>query len=254
LRRAIAILRLLAAGQDEGVRLTDMVRYTGLSVPTVHRLLQVLCDEGIAEQDWHSRRYLIGKEGVLLGLARSAQFPLRAIAQPFLQQLVAEVGETAFLAVRHGRDSVCIDCQVGTLPNKTLAYRVGTRRPLGVSVGGVVLLAALEPQEQDEVLAANQPRYRSYGYTCDDIRQRVEFARDHGYAYFERGILSRTSSIGMPLLDSRGLTLATVTVVAPMERLVPAAVPGVLEAMTRQIQAMAARFEPVAALSILSAR
>ena len=59
-RRAVAILRILATGQERGVRLTDIVGQSGLNRPTVHRLLRVLAEEGAVEQDPDSRRYLVG--------------------------------------------------------------------------------------------------------------------------------------------------------------------------------------------------
>ena len=38
-RRALAVLRLVATGQDGGVRLTDVAQMSGLTAPTAHRLL-----------------------------------------------------------------------------------------------------------------------------------------------------------------------------------------------------------------------
>ena len=70
-RRALALLRLVATGQEAGVRLTDLSEMSGLSRPTVHRLLQVLLDEGAVERGAGSRNYRIGPEMLLLGLART---------------------------------------------------------------------------------------------------------------------------------------------------------------------------------------
>ena len=41
-RRAMGILRLVACGQEHGVRLTDLVAMSGLNLPAVHRLLKAL--------------------------------------------------------------------------------------------------------------------------------------------------------------------------------------------------------------------
>ena len=58
-RRAMSVLRLVAEGQDRGVRLTDVAAMSGLARPTVHRLLKVLMDEMAVEQDAGTRRYRI---------------------------------------------------------------------------------------------------------------------------------------------------------------------------------------------------
>jgi len=116
IRRALAVLRIVAAGQELGVRLTDVVRGSGLNTPTVHRILRVLVDEGACEQDAATRRYLIGSEVSLLGLARSARFPLRALAEPQLRYLSETLGDTTFLTIRNGDDSVCLDRWTGSFP------------------------------------------------------------------------------------------------------------------------------------------
>lgn len=127
-RRALAVLRVLATGQERGVRLTDVVTHTGLNRPTVHRILRVLVEEGAVEQDPATRRYLIGGEVSLLGLARSTRFPIRAIAEPHLRHLSEILGDTAFLTIRNGADSVCIDRRPGSFPVKVLSIEIGARR------------------------------------------------------------------------------------------------------------------------------
>ena len=48
IRRALAVLRLLAAGQEMGVRLTDLAATSGLRRPTLHRILRVLVEGRLA--------------------------------------------------------------------------------------------------------------------------------------------------------------------------------------------------------------
>lgn len=69
------ILRLVACGQEHGVRLTDIVNISGLNRPTARRILKTLLVEQAVEQDPLTRRYLIGNELTLLGLARRKRFP-----------------------------------------------------------------------------------------------------------------------------------------------------------------------------------
>ena len=76
-RRALAVLRLVATGQDGGVRLTDVAQMSGLTAPTAHRLLKVLMEENAVEQDPATRRYRIGHEITLLGLARPGGLSIR---------------------------------------------------------------------------------------------------------------------------------------------------------------------------------
>ena len=147
IRRAMAVLRILAVGQEHGVRLTDIVEETGLNRPTVHRILRVLLEEGAVEQDPQTRKYRMGQEVSLLALARTARTPVRAVAEPYLHYIAEKAGDTVFLTIRSGFDSICVDRRTGNYPVKVLSIEIGARRPLGLGVGGLVLLAFLPRAE-----------------------------------------------------------------------------------------------------------
>src|SRR5690606_28572259 len=102
--RAMEILRLVACGQEIGVRLTDLVQMSGLSRPTVHRLLKTLLADGAVEQDELSRRYRIGQEMIVLGSARTRRFPLLHIAGSGVEHIAQTGADTAFLSIRHALD------------------------------------------------------------------------------------------------------------------------------------------------------
>ncbi len=231
--RAFHALRILALGGDHGMRITDVVTYSGMSRPTAHRILQTLIAEGVAEQDPATRRYRLGPEISLLGMSRPAQFPVRAAAEPFLAALANDLGDTAFLAIRAGWDSVAIDRKTGSYPIKVLAIDVGVRRPLGVGVAGVMLLAALPPEESDHICEMNAGRLPSEGPSMETIRVRVSAARKDGYAYSEVGILRGTRAVAVPVLDADGQVTAALSVAAMADRLAGSALPGVIEAMRK---------------------
>jgi DNA-binding IclR family transcriptional regulator len=242
-RRALALLRLMATGQEAGVRLTDLVEMSGLSRPTVHRLLQVLIDEGAVERELRSRRYRIGPELLLLGLARTGGVPIRAVAEPFLRDLARAVGDTVFLTVRHGADSVCVARHLGHHPIQVLSIEVGVRRPLGASVSGVVLLAGLEETVCKPLLESNRPRLERLGLTMAEVRQRVALARRHGHALAVQGVVPGTSALAVPVQDEQAQVAAAISIAAMAQHLHAARRLEVLEhlracamAITRRVQ------------------
>jgi DNA-binding IclR family transcriptional regulator len=245
LRRALAVLRLVATGQEEGVRLTDIVDMSGLSRPTVHRLLRVLMDETAVEQDAVTRRYRVGDELSLLGLARGDRFPIRAIAEPYLIALAAEVGDTVFLSMRHGADSVCIARYLGSHPIQVLSIDVGVRRPLGASVSGIVLLAGIAPEEAQAVTQANARRLALRKRSVKDVLRLAQGARDSGHVHAPQGVMPGTSAVAVPLTDECGQLLAAISIAALVERLDRRRVPVVLAAMHRQAGVITARHAEV---------
>lgn len=230
-RRALAVLRVLATGQERGVRLTDVVSHTGLNRPTVHRILRVLVEEGAVEQDPATRRYLIGGEVSLLGLARSTRFPIRAIAEPHLRHLSEILGDTAFLTIRNGADSVCIDRRPGSFPVKVLSIEIGARRPLGVGVSGLVLLAALPAEEANEVVRRNARRLQALHVDPAELLARAARTRTQGYAYAPVGVVPGSRAVAVPVCVADGRTVAGLAIATITERLPDERVPTVVAHM-----------------------
>lgn len=245
-RRALAVLRLVASGQERGVRLIDVANMSGLSRPTVHRLLKVLIDETAVEQDPVTKRYLVGTELSLLGLARAGRFPVRAIAEPYLRALAAEVGDTVFLSVRHGADSVCIARYVGSHAIQVLSIDVGVRRPLGGSVSGIVLLAGMSPDESREFTHANASRLALQKRDVAAILREVRAARDQGHVYAANGVMPGTSAVAVPICDGDGQVIAAVSLAALADRLDRKRLPDVLVRIKAQTQLITQRHIEVA--------
>jgi DNA-binding IclR family transcriptional regulator len=238
IRRAIAILRIVAAGQERGVRLTDVMSATGLNSPTAHRILRALLDEGAVEQDPSTRRYLIG-------LARPTGFPLRSLAMQHLAQLGEDLGETTFLTIRNGDDSVCLARALGSYPIKVLAIDVGVRRLLGVGVSGVVLLASLPYAEAVDMMRRNANRLRALGLDGDDILDRCATASVLGYAYTSAGLVRGTRAIAVPVQTSDGTVIAGIAMTAISSRLSESRLHQIVEKMQIQAQQIAAKYERI---------
>ena len=222
IRRVVSILRILASGQESGVRVADITWESQLKRSTVHRMLRVLVDEGLAEQDPTTRRYNLGREASLLGLARRGMFPIRAAADPYLRALSQKVGDSVFLTLRSGLDSICVDRRSGTYPIQVLSVEVGARRPLGVGVGGVVLLGCLPADEATKITSTNARRLAAEGLSVDVVMERVARMQERGYAYTDAGVVPGTRAVSVPVLDASGGALAAISVSTIAARMPPA--------------------------------
>lgn len=240
--RVIDTLRILAAGQDRGVRLTDVVAQTGLSRPTAHRILQALIKGGAAEQDDRTRRYLIGTEMMLMGFAR-VKFPICVAAEPYLLQLADELGDTVFLTIRSGCDSVCVDRKIGSYPVKVMSIDVGARRPLGVGVAGVALLAALSDDAVGGICAMNDHRLPHFNLDGAAILERVREARHRGYAFAPVGVMPGTRALAVPVRNAAGATIAAISVTSIAERLPPDDIDRVAGLLAKKAAQLAQRLD-----------
>lgn len=220
-RRAIAVLRILAAGREAGLSLADVVKATGLSRPTAHRIVNVLVEEGIAEQRHKTKRYAIGHQVLELALARPSRTSFAALAEPYLSDVAQTVGDTAFLTIRTGMDALCVARVIGTYPVQVLSIEVGARRPLGVSSAGVVMLADLPLSEAREIIQKNANRFDGYRTNPAAALEQVAVARRSGYAVHHAGLVPGTKAVSAAIRAPDGSPYAAITIAAINARLRP---------------------------------
>ena len=219
IHRALAILRTLATSRETGTGLSAIVETTGLSPPTVHRILHALIEEGVVERKPRTGRYALGSEIHLLALARTVQSKMLTVAAPYLQELASDIGDTVFLTLRSGLDTICIARRLGSYPIQVLVLSVGDRRPLGISSAGHALMAAMPHAEARRVLLENGSRIRASELKPQEAREAVRLARARGYALRERGIVPGTKAISVVMSDENKAPNAALTVAGIARRL-----------------------------------
>jgi DNA-binding IclR family transcriptional regulator len=229
IRRALAVLRILASGREEGLPLAEVVQSTGLTRPTVHRIVHALIEEGIVERHDKTGRYAIGGQVLELALARPSRSPLLAAADDVLRQLAQRLGDTLFLTVRTGNDTLCVDRRIGSYPIQVLSIEIGARRPLGVSSAGVAILAAMPALEARHIVAANEARFAAYRIDAPSVLAQVAAARRRGYNMREVGLVQGTKSISTWINARHNRPVAAITLTAVRTRFGPRREPELAE-------------------------
>lgn len=230
-RRATLLLRILAS--RNGLRLTEISDASGLNLSTARRLLKVLMEEEMVQQDAETRRYSIGEEMATLGMARPFRLPLLAKADAQLRKLAYDVGDATFLTVRRGLDSLCVARYMGSYPIQVMTINVGARRPLGVSGASLALLSTLPPLKAREILQRNVKRFHMYGVDLKSAVKRLGQARESGYSVNYKGLAPGTRTVSVPLNATSSTPPAALTVVAIHKRLGTERIPEVAEIMKK---------------------
>ena len=151
-------LRLLGLFSDrKQVRVADASRELNVANSTAHRLMQMLKYRNYVRQDPDSKAYLPGPELVRIGLAVVAQSDIRAIARPYLEQLVADVGETVHLVELQGDQVIFLD-SVESPRILRISSRTGASLPAYATASGKALLASLDDVQLDEVIPREKLR------------------------------------------------------------------------------------------------
>ena len=107
-RHAAVLFALLSEGPAHR-QLTDLAQRSGMSLPTVHRLLRSLVAAGLVEQDPHSLRYGLGPELVLLAERYLARLPVLNALSPYLVELRNVTKATVLVGLLIGHSVVYAD-------------------------------------------------------------------------------------------------------------------------------------------------
>jgi DNA-binding IclR family transcriptional regulator len=220
LQRAAALLRALMSASGDGASVAELALHASIDRTTAHRMLRCLAEEGLASQDPRSRRYALGPLAYELGVAAAGRLDLRALCDPVLRSIAADTEDTAFLIIRSGDESVCIDRAEGSYPVRALVVDVGTRRPLGVGAGSLAILGALQPSEGDDVIARNASRIGAYdGLTLERLRQQMLRTRAEGHVARDVVGVMEVRAVAVAIRTAAGHPIAALSVAAVRSRM-----------------------------------
>ncbi|MCD5343770.1 IclR family transcriptional regulator [Arthrobacter sp. AK04] len=203
--RIAGLLRLVGRSA-EGMSLAGLVKASGLTRPTVHRLLSSLASEGLLDHDPVSGNWVLGPEILLMGSVASARFPLEDIARPSLRRLAEATGESAFFSIRRGSETVCLLREEGSFPVRSFVLHEGVRFPLGVASAGTAILAFLPEAEQEELLGnwAGHAGAFAASHTRELVRANLAQTRLSGYSVNPGLVLEGSWGMGAAVFDAAG--------------------------------------------------
>lgn len=244
LDRSVELLRLLADAGADGCRLTDLQRATGLSKPTIHRLLQTLKDHSLASQIDGTRRYCLGPEIAILGWLSTRHLTrLQDHCEEEMETLAQATGSTTFLVVPLGSETICIDRHSGSFNDVNFTIDVGVRCPLGIGATGIALLASMAPPVADHVFGKRQGELSHYPASLNDIRTAVSDARRTGYAFSDGTVLRGVRGLAMSIRDTDGKVVASVGVASSSERITGKRIPELLQSLRSHVRKIEKRLE-----------
>jgi IclR family transcriptional regulator, pca regulon regulatory protein len=148
-----------------------------------------------------------------LGFAYLSSLSLPEVAQPHMEELVAQINESSSISVLDDTDIVYV-ARVPTRRIMSITLAVGTRLPAYATSMGRVLLAALPDAELEERLARIDVRPLT-GRTVKDrdaLRRALETVRRQGYAVVDQELEQGLRSGAVPIRDASGAVVAALNV------------------------------------------
>lgn len=208
LDRAVAILEAVERGART---LPDVVRSTGYSRSTAHRLLQAMEAHGLLSYTG-ARGYHLGPRLLHLADRALSELPLRELAHPSLVRLARSTGETAQLFVRSLDERICVDTAESSSELRTIVP-LGAALPLSKGSAAKIFLGWTSADDRDRLLEDVPPA------DAARLRQQVATARRRGWADSVAEREPGVGSVSAPVVGPYDALVAVVSVSGPVSRL-----------------------------------
>lgn len=218
--RTADVLTYMARSSSRLAGVTDIAAAVGTSKAVVFRILTSLLDRGYVGYDQATRRYFLGPQALLLGLAALERNDLRSLAHEPLTDISRATSETATLSVRNGWERIYID-QVTPDRDIKMVVPIGRPFPLHAGSSSKAFLAFLPQDEQDRYFREVRDRVPLTARTLVDesaLRKELAATRARGFAASRGERQADAASIAAPVMDRAGLPAAVVSVCGPIDR------------------------------------
>lgn len=210
--RAFDILELLSK-ESRGLTMTEVGLRLDLHKSTVHRILSSMRERGYIEKSQETGNYRLGLGFIELASLYLNSLELKTEAMPFMHQMTKQTAQTAFLAIRDGREVVYID-KVETYDSLRRYKIIGRRRPLHATSLGKALLSGLRDKEIERMYA-QYPFEKLTGNTLqtfDALMEEIHQIRKQGWSVDNEENEPGTRCVGAPIFDYRDRVIAAVSI------------------------------------------
>ena len=191
----------------------------GLPKPTVHRLLATAENEGFLQRDVDGRSYAPGRRmRRLAGNTLSSQ-RVRTERLLIMKALSEDVEETCNLAAPGRYGMVYLD-RVETHWPLRIQLPIGTQVPFYCTASGKMYLSSLRSDKLKRVmnwlaLESHTPRTIT---GQDRLLEELAATRERGYSTDDEEFMTGMAAIAVPIRDSEGRLLTTLSIHAPVQR------------------------------------
>ena len=231
-RAAELLVRVVESGTPLGVG--ELAERSGLPKSTTSRLMGALERQGLLQREGQRGRFRPGP--VLLRFAHRADAGLLRLAEPSLERLAQESGETVNLGVPTPTGVEHL-AQRDSRHYVGVGNWVGRRVPLHATANGKVFLAWNAAPAPDG-LARLAPR------TITDraaLQRDLRRARARGYATTRDELEEGLSAVAAPVIGADGDVVAALSISGPTNRLTPERIDALAPVLLAEARALSAR-------------
>jgi DNA-binding IclR family transcriptional regulator len=253
--RVVRLLQYLAEVDDD-ISIKDMAAHLHLPPSTVHRLLNLLVDDGIVERSRARHVYRPGLELIRIASLIASKTRVADLALPVMRAVVAACNEVCMLvlylpAARRVMIATSVDS------SHPLRYQVERFVPHSLLWGatGRSTLAFLPPDVIDAAIAENESSPGSGASLPPRAEFLAELAaiRERGYVLTVGQKIADAVGIGAPIFNADGSVLGSLCITIPVVRFDPQSEGTLAKLLLEQVAALNTTLGHVAPLRAVRA-
>lgn len=210
--RALDVLSVFSA-ECSDLSVAELVQRTGLSRPTVYRLLRTLERKGFVVSSGDPQRFSLGPAIARLAHVWSSTADVAAVARPVMIEAWRMSAETVALFVPRGDTRLCLAEMQSPQP---LSFRrgVGYSEKLVRGASGRAILA-FTPLERAQLEAYSAGTGIDVAWVWDQLAQ----TRQRGYAMGHNELIQGAYAVAAPFFDVTGHVAGSIGIFGPDVRL-----------------------------------
>ncbi len=186
---------------------------------TVLRLLATLEHRRFISRDKAKGTYQLGYRFIEIASVMLHGIDIQQWAQPYLQSLSYESGETVDLAVLDGTHVIYLQV-VESSQRVKIAAAVGERLPVYCTATGKAFLAYLPDDQLRIILKDGLSSYTENTLVSRaDLHKDLRATRERGFAISEQEYEKDINAVAAPIMNAQGCPIAVIAIVGPAFRL-----------------------------------
>jgi len=217
--KALSILETVVSS-PKPTPISEIIRETGLTKPTAHRVVNLLAEIGFVERDASGLGLIEGRNLVNLAHQTLAAAAPRSIRNSILQRLSDEIGETCNYGVLSGGEVVYLDRVEAKWP-LGLRFDAGSRVPAHCTSIGKLLLGKLSDTNLEGII--NTLNLTSYtNNTITDaalLFDKIQELRRDGIGTDNQEFMYGVVCVAVPILSKTNQCLGGIAISAPEARM-----------------------------------
>ncbi len=220
--RSIRVLELLEvlSAMDRPASAIDIEAASGLPKATVHRLCNLLQEEGYLRKNVSGRGYVPGERFLRLALKSLSNQHGRGERHAILEKLAHTIGETCNIAIPSATSMQYLDRVESKWPLR-IQLPTGSNVPLHCTASGKLFLASM-PKARRERLISKLDLDKKAENTLTDptaLMAEINAIEISGIGTDNEEFIPGMVAIAVPINDKRGRLLATLATHGPIVRM-----------------------------------